>query len=137
MRTLKQGIMRLAPLHSARDIAPSTWDDLARHRGAVLPVWSSQSDATIWDDAVINHAFRAFHDSTHIRIGADFSLTGETATIEAQIRALAVLYPSHPEWWARLLRVEGIDQVIEFQRVGSFPADQRAFVLERFGPIPQ
>lgn len=137
MRELKRAVIRLAPNHTARDTAPGTWDELARYRGSVLPVWSGESDRTIWGDARVNHAFRAFHDSTHIRLGADFTLAGETAVIEAQISALYALYPSAPNWWARLLRIEGIDQVKEYQRAGAFPVDQVAFVTGRFGSIPR
>ena len=137
MRELKRAVIRLAPNHTARDIAPSTWNELARYRGNVLPVWSGESERTIWGDARVNYAFRAWHDSTHRALGADFTLQGETAAIETQISALYTLCPSAPEWWGRLLRIEGIDQVVEFQRTGAFPVDQIGFVRERFGPIPQ
>lgn len=137
MRELKRAILRLAPNHTARDVAPASWDDLARYRGSVLPVWSGESERTIWGDARVNYAFRAWHDSTHRALGADFTLAGETAVIEAQISALYRLYPSAPGWCGRLLRIEGIGQVIEFQRTGAFPVDQVAFVTGRFGIIPQ
>lgn len=136
MRELRRAILRLAPNHTARDTAPSSWDELARYRGNVLPVWSGESERTIWGDARVNYAFRAWHDSTHRALSADFTLAGETRVIEAQISALITLYPSAPNWLARLLRIEGIDQVIEFQCSGRFPADQLTFVTERFGAIP-
>lgn len=124
-------ILRLAPAFEARATAPSTLAGLmSLETGAALPVWEGASDCTIYGDARVNHAFRAWHDATH-RAGAfGFTLEGERATREAQARAVLQLYPRAPKAWLALLRAEIDGQAEFFAANGFFPADQFAFVRE-------
>lgn len=110
-RDLNQAILLLAPVFNVSDRAPSTFADIMR-QGDPLTVWSGASDGTIYADPAVNWAFRAWHDATHIAGRYDFTLAGETATCEAQIRA------------------EIVGQAQYAAAHGHFPVDQAAFVQE-------
>lgn len=130
---LNAAILSLAPAHVARGVAPGTFADLMACDASALPVWEGASDATIFKDARVNHAFRAWHDATH-RTGAHaFTLAGEIATAQDQKRAIALRYPSAPAWVYRLIDAEITDQALYFARTGAFPADQLHFTMERLG----
>ena len=82
-------VRKQAPPHYATSDAPSTWRELqawherwrdnARATGQcyVLPVFDGGCDNTIYPDAVTNHAFRAWHDSTHLANNYSFSREDE------------------------------------------------------------
>jgi hypothetical protein len=134
IRLMNQAILLLAPIYEARDNAPSAEHDLFNTTGrSVRPVWAGASDRCIYGDARVNHAFRAWHDAAHIALGATFSLAGETAVCEAQIRALYHRFPSAPAWVARLLRAEIIDQAQHYAATGRFPENQAQFVSLQLG----
>ena len=131
MDHLAQAIMTLAPPYEARADAPSTYAELTSCSGrARLPVWEGASDRTIYQSAAVNHAFRAWHDATHVAIGADFTLEGERRTCEAQIAALYIAFPSAPAIYATFLRVEIVEQALYLAKAGTFPCDQATFVRE-------
>lgn len=119
-------LLALAPAFTVADSAPDTFPDLIST--ARLTVWSGASDSTIYGDPVLNWCARAWHDATHLSLGADFSLEGETRTAEAQIVALYRRFPSAPDVYASIIRAEVIEQASYCYRTGSFPADQVSFV---------
>lgn len=125
---MAQCVHSLAPSHVARSIAPGTFPDIMRAPGIV---WDGASDATIWNDARINHAFRAWHDACHIAGQHDFTLAGEIATCEAQKRDLLRFAPRAPAQALQLLDIEIVGQALYAQKHGHFPLDQRTFTLER------
>lgn len=96
------------------------------HARGVMTVWEGASDKTIWRDARVNHAFRAWHDQCHIRVNAGFTLAGERLACEEQIRELMAAYP-RAHSMAALIRAEVIGQAEHFARTGIFPEDQIAF----------
>lgn len=57
--------------YTIKEIAPSTIQDLRNESSLVI--WSGASDATIYQDASVNYAFRAIHDALHLKTGLDFS----------------------------------------------------------------
>ena len=133
---LNQAIVALAPPFGARDDAPGNWKELTVTRNFITrPVWAGGSSLTIFQDARVNHAFRAWHDATHLKLDADFTRAGEARTCEAQIIALYTRYPSAPAWIADLLRVEILGQFDYAAEHGSFPDDQLTFT-KRFLDLP-
>lgn len=130
---INSAILSLAPAHVARALAPASFSDLMRAHDAPLPVWDGASDQTIFRDARVNHAFRAWHDATHRAGHFDFTLAGEIATAKAQKVALGLRYPSAPAWAYRLIDAEVAGQAEYFAAHGRFPMDQEQFTLEAIG----
>lgn len=124
---LNRAIMLLAPRFEARDVAPETFQGLLN--GPRGLVWAGASDATIYADARVNWAMRAWHDGHHIAGMHDFSLAGERAACEAQCRELLLLYPRAPMRWLTILRAEVIGQAEHYAETGAFPVDQYAFTM--------
>ena len=125
-------ILRLAPAFTAAPKAPETFRQLmqARAETRALLVWEGASEATVYGDARVNHAFRAWHDATHIAGGHGFTLEGERATYRDQWAAVLSLYPSAPDAWRALLHAEIIRQAEHYEAHGAFPTDQAAFIRE-------
>lgn len=125
-----QAILFLAPLHVTRGHAPGTFEEIMQAPGIV---WEGASDATVFGDARVNHAFRAWHDAHHIAGQFDFSLTGEIATMRAQQRDLVRAFPSCPAWALDIIAAEVQGQAEYFAAHGAFPLDQIAFTLNHAG----
>lgn len=121
-------ILALAPVHTARSVAPSTFLDLVRCRDLI--VWDGASDHSIYGDPRVNHAFRAWHDTCHLLGGHDFTLRGEHDAAELQIRQMLGLYPRAPKLWLGIIRAEVTGQAEFFARTGAFPVNQAAFVAD-------
>src|SRR6266404_5349587 len=66
-------ILSLAPPFQASDYAPSSLESLKEQSLGSLVVWSGASEGTIYGDAKVNHAFRAWHDSLHLKLNATFT----------------------------------------------------------------
>jgi hypothetical protein len=99
--------------------------------GRRMRVWNGGSGWTIYGNAAINFAFRAWHDLCHYIGCHDFTLKGEIDTCELQCRQLADHFRGMarvPEWQATI-RAEVIGQALYFHRNKRFPDDQRGFVL--------
>lgn len=90
--------------------------------GGHITVWTGGSDRTVYGSPHVNHAFRAWHDSLHITLLADFTLTGERKVALAQAEAC-----ERPED-AALLLADVLGQAEYYVRHGAFPEDQIAFV---------
>lgn len=127
-------ILELAPVHvaSARvpvftaATSPRYTRELLRADG--LLVWDGASERTIYADARVNFAFRAWHDACHIAGDLGFTLEGERGACEMQKRQLVAAYPRAPRRWLALLDAEIIGQLEELERTGAFPLDQAGFV---------
>ena len=110
-----------------RDDAPDAPDCLADHvwkRDGFLfvPVWTGASVDTIWSAPAVNYAFRAWHDSRHLTLGAGFDLESERALCVDAVRQI------DGERERALLAGEVGGQVEFFFAHGRFPVAQRAFV---------
>ncbi len=114
------------------DTAPATYDELVAHLDAArrMLVYNGASERTIYGDAEVNYAFRAWHDWCHWRGRYDFSYEGERAACAMQGDHLIARYGESPQTrrWRRILEAEIIGQRDYFDRRGTFPEDQRAFV---------
>lgn len=119
---LNTRILKLAPKHTASDTAPQCFSDLVAHSFKRLVVWSGASDKTIYGDPRINHAMRAWHDSIHIKLGADFSIVGETRVAIEQARLIG------SDTMGKIILAEVVGQTKYFNRYGIFPLDQVKFV---------
>lgn len=104
--------------YTVADIAPSTFNDLKANG---LVIWSRASDHTIYEDARVNHAFRAIHDAMHLSLGAEFTLDGEIWVAKEQARQAG------SDLLAELILAEVIGQAEYFKQHGVFPSDQKAF----------
>lgn len=111
--------------------APQDFDSLVAHydkTGRVL-VWNGASDKTIFADAEVNFAFRAWHDSKHITGGHDFTWEGESAALTAQCADVRAIYDgAQADFFCRLLDAEIAGQKNYQDKRGGFPLDQAAFV---------
>ena len=112
--------------------APNTYEELRAVPGSGrrMVVYSGGSDATIYGDAEVNYAFRAWHDWGHIRHSLHFTLRDEAAVYEVQRRQLVELYgdSSQTRDWCAILRAEVVGQAEYFILYERFPDDQRAFI---------
>lgn len=119
---LNHRILKLAPKHTAKDIAPNNYKDLAGNTASGLVVWSGASDQTIYGDPMVNWAMRAWHDSIHLKLNAGFDSLGEKRVGLEQARLIG------GDRLGIVLVAEVIGQVEYLDRFGSFPIDQVQFV---------
>lgn len=114
------------------DDAPDSYEKLVSlfESGRRFIVYGGGSDSTIFGDPTVNHHFRAWHDWCHWQGRHDFSLAGEYAVYQMQCGHLATIYGDNETThrWQRILFADGIAQKLHFQKYGSFPEDQMAFV---------
>lgn len=106
--------------YSVADTAPSTFEDLIK--APSLIVWSGASDRTIYGDPAVNWAFRAWHDSLHLKLNAPFTLEGEKRVALEQARLV------DSDAIARIILAEVVGQAEYFAKQGEFPVDQVAFI---------
>jgi hypothetical protein len=118
---LNSRIISLAPKHSVSDSAPYSFETLRANVGGLV-VWAGASDNTIYGDRAVNWAFRAWHDSLHLKLGADFSETGERLVALEQARLIGSDTMGH------ILMAEIVGQMEYFNKFGHFPVDQAAFM---------
>ena len=113
--------------------APQDYDSLVAHyraTGRVL-VWGGASERTIFADAHVNHAFRAWHDARHLSGGHDFSRNGEFYTMVDMMADVSAIYDGQAAATFRaIIRAEIIGQWEYKDRHGGFPLDQISFVRD-------
>lgn len=125
-------------------------DMVSRWQSGRPVVWNGASDQTIFADAEINFAFRAWHDHCHLRPifreresasppkyipwnpshAYQFDSQGEFLTLNEQKRDLVTLYgrTDRVRQWCQILDAEIIGQFQYNEIHGNFPTNQRAFV---------
>jgi hypothetical protein len=121
---LNRLITILAPKHTVADVAPESFESLSR--AGKLVVWAGASEGTVYGDALVNYAFRAWHDSLHLKLQAPFTLQGETVVALEQARILGL----HSRTWASLVMAEVLGQASYLAETGMFPKDQVRFTLD-------
>lgn len=129
----RQAPYRLAALVVPDEEAPNTYPDLldavlratADHPGygTVVPVSDDGGVSTAWGHPALNYLFRAWHDWTHVQLGAGFDRPGEQRTARAQ---LALVDGPLAQ---RVLWADSEGQQCFYYAHGRFPTDQRRFVL--------
>ena len=116
--------------------APTSLDELnaciaTRKR---LIVDGANSDNTIFADAEVNYAFRAWHDWCHWRYQLPFTLEGETRVALRQIDHIRSLYgKTDADAFAKVIWEEVVAQAEHYSITGEFPKDQRAFARHYLG----
>ena len=96
---LEQHILDKAPEYQPTNTAPSSYAALLHwHRtgqssdsvvyGDRIPVFDGGCEHTIYSEPRVNHAFRAWHDSTHLRLEAAFDEHGECEVATAHWRSV-------------------------------------------------
>lgn len=119
---LNQKILKLAPKFQAKDIAPNSFADLKENSLESLVVWAGASDQTIYGDAKVNWAFRAWHDQLHLKLNAPFTYDGEKLVAIEQARLI------DSDQLGLILIAEIVGQTEYYNKYGSFPVDQVAFI---------
>lgn len=105
---------------------PETFDDLRKAHALLgyIPVSSIGCETSIYGDASVNLAFRAWHDATHLGHGLGFTPNDEKDVARLQCASAGI-----PRDKA-LLWADIAGQVEYFERFGDFPNDQTSFVLD-------
>ncbi len=120
IREINNLILKTAPNHSVRDVAPNSYSDLLAQ--PTLVVWSGQSDNTIFGDRRVNWAFRALHDALHLKTGIGFSPLEEVELGRIQASQYSGLM-------ADLVYIEVAGQAEYYMQTGQFVQDQVLFTL--------
>ena len=131
--TLEAFILRIAPPHVVDVHGPSNWTELqatlSRPINAPLPVNPFGAEGSIYSTVAANIAFRAWHDTLHLELGADFGSAGEYAVAcehRRVARAAGLCYEDIAALWC--------DTWLTFQYAaqhgGAFPSNPRAFVAQ-------
>ncbi len=105
------------------DLAPSDERSLF-NSSKTLVIWSGASDATIWQDAAVNWAFRALHDALHLQTGLGFSPEVEMHLGRIQANMYTGLL-------ADLVYIETAGQAEHYLKTGRFVEDQVEFTLKK------
>lgn len=125
MNTLKRTILKYVPPYVACSNAPNAWKDLQKFKNAaILPVYAGSCDNTIYGDAAINVAFRAWHDWIHLQYGLSF-----TPDNEQQVAAIHALHCDN-ENDAIVIYADVMSQVEHYQRTGEYSDHQIHTVIE-------
>lgn len=129
-KALADAVIRLAPAYVVIDDAPATLEDVRAYEAAhgVLAVWSGASDKTMWPTPEHNYAFRALHDSIHVKYGHAFDLAGEQDTARDTEKYLRRHCPDLIDEDYRALWFEVVGQAVYEVHHGVFPQDQAAFI---------
>jgi hypothetical protein len=104
--------------------APSNEIDL--HGCGQLVIWSGASDNTIYGDAMVNHAIRAIHDTTHLRTGLGF---GHADEIELG-RINALQFEKYGTIFADIIYTEVARQAAYHKDTGLFVVEPMAFLKQ-------
>lgn len=109
-------------------------DDINEHyaRTGRFRVWKGASDQTIFGDAEVNYALRAWHDWCHWRYQCALDLEGERQAAAYQVEHLTALYGASFETveMASILLADVVGQAEFFAVGGNFLDNQAAFVTE-------
>jgi hypothetical protein len=114
------------------DNAPDTYEKLREHldAGNRMVVYNGGAEGTIYGDAEVNYAFRAWHDVCHWSGEHDFSIAGEAAVCKMQAFQLHQLYGRTPETerWAKIIHAEVVGQRLYYGLYKRYVTDQTSFV---------
>ena len=137
-------ICKLAPPHYATTEAPNSWealqawDYLATLRAVghgesiVMPVFEGGSELSIYPSARCNHAFRAWHDYTHLRLGLGFSYRDELRVAMAHRRHLRNIRPTINGEDILAVWFDTAGQIHYYRERGQYVHNQALFVAACF-----
>jgi len=115
------------------EVAPSNFTDLQReHRsselsGLPLRVSSRFCDQSIYDSPRGNQAMRFWHDTSHVRLGLNFTPDDEMELGCYHLEALRAEGFAAASLEHRLLHADTIGQTLCKVTIGQFPIDQLRF----------
>jgi len=107
--------------YTVADHAPGTEKGLFNQ--ASLVIWSGASDDTIFDDCRVNWAFRALHDSLHLKTGLGFSIAEEIYLGRLQANQYSGIL-------ADLVYSEVAEQAEYYRINGVFVPNQKTFAID-------
>src|SRR5665213_3754926 len=97
---LNRAILAMAPAHIVRDHAPANWQQVREASTmARVIVWSGEANHSIYGDARVNYAFRAWHDRCHLIGQFPFTIAGEESAVALQCQQLRERFPNAPQLW--------------------------------------
>ena len=131
-------VRAVAPPHYPTYNAPNTFGALSVRyatsgisEARPLPVWSGACENTIYLSPEGNYAFRAWHDLTHLRLGAGFDRDGEWAAARQHQREAYLAGLSRAA--RQLLWIDTWGQFeYGITHDGAFVEDQLQFAWEKF-----
>jgi hypothetical protein len=126
VRQINSMILELAKglKYEPRDLAPSTELELF-NAPKTLPIWTGESDNTIYQDETVNWAFRAIHDMTHIETGLGFTVEQEVEL--GRIQAARI----DSDLLAKLFHIEIAGQAEYYLKTGQFVENQIRFTMKQ------
>lgn len=109
--------------------APETLQQIRDHldAGKRMVVYAEGSDESIYGDAQVNYAFRAWHDWCHYITNNDFTVKGELGVYNYQMAMLAARF-GKVGYWSRLLYADVVGQRLYYLLHHRYVDDQRGFV---------
>ncbi len=110
--------------------APGTQADVF-NQSSELVIWNGASDNTIFNDPIVNYAFRAIHDKSHIDTGLGFNALHEIEL--GRIQASKI----ESDLLRELVYIEVSGQAEYYLINGVFIKDQRQFTLNRLKAVLQ
>ncbi len=108
--------------YTVSSVAPSTAQDL--FNSSSLKVWNGASENTIWNDPVVNFAFRALHDALHLKTKLDFSVDAEIEIGKIQANQFEGIL-------ADIVFIETTGQAEFYKQNGVFVSDQKQFTIAK------
>lgn len=108
-------------VYTVNEIAPNNETDLFNSTGLVI--WSGGSDTSIYNDPIVNYAFRALHDALHLETGLGFTHDQEIELGRIQ----ASRFDS--DLMRELVYTEVAGQAKYHKETGLFLVDQVSFTL--------
>ena len=135
LKKFEKLIERLAPAgFKVSSLAPDTWTKTQASfaTAGIVTVWNGASESTLYSKPAVNFAFRAWHDSIHLKHGNDFSLRGEELTADRQIEQAwnATTDKSLRQFCQDVLTFEIVEQARLAVYTGEFLENQLASGLQ-------
>ena len=106
-----------------QDNAPTTENEL--FNCGELKIWTGESDTTIYQDKLVNWAFRSIHDTLHISSRLDFSVPQEIEMGRLQASKI------DSDFLSDLFYIEIAGQAEYYLKTGNFIQNQIDFTLNQ------
>lgn len=110
--------------------APNSYEALKKDYAikGIITVYDGGCDKTIYSTPELNHAFRAWHDYTHLKHDLDFSRRGEFSVCDIQLDLLRVY--NVPDYYLNIFEADIKGQILYYNKHKKFVDNQIKFVLD-------